>query len=177
MLCYDLISGTFVGEVLIAATTKGLCAVSIGRKVAAFRADLVRMFPGERLKKDPARLRPYRKQLEEYFRGERTSFDAPIDLSGVRRSFQRKVLRKLRAFPFGRVLTYGELAARCGSPGAARAVGGALAANPLAIVIPCHRVVAASGGLGGLSGGLWRKRRLLGHEGVGPRVRPRRSGR
>lgn len=169
MICHDLIPRTLVGDVFIAATAKGLCMVSIGEKTGgAFLAELKRRFPGERFENSPSRLAPYRRELEEYFRGKRTQFTSPIDLSGVRGPFQRKVLRHLHALPFGRVLTYGELAARSGSPGAARAVGTTMAANPLAIVIPCHRVVAASGGLGGYSAGLSRKKKLLFHEGVQP---------
>lgn len=167
MIYYGLMRGTIVGDVFIAATKQGLCAVSIGKKTdARFRADLARKFPGERFEKSPSRLGPYRRELDEYFRGRRERFTVPIDLSGVGGRFQRKVLHELRRVPFGRVLTYGELAARCGSPRAARAVGAAMAANPLAIVVPCHRVVAASGGLGGYSAGLSKKRKLLSHEGV-----------
>jgi methylated-DNA-[protein]-cysteine S-methyltransferase len=169
MVCYDLIPRTLVGDVLVAGTTRGLCAVLIGRKTAgAFRAELARLFPGEKLERNPVRMAPYRKELKEYFDGKRKRFTAPIDLAAIHSPFQRKVLRKLHALPFGRVVTYGELAARSGSPGAARAVGTAMARNPLAIVIPCHRVVAASGGLGGYSGGLSKKKSLLIHEGVQP---------
>ncbi len=169
MIYHDLINNTLVGDVFVAATPKGLCAVSIGKKsTRAFQTELARIFPGEAIERNPTRLEPYKKELEQYFRRKRTRFTAPIDLSAVRSPFRRKVLRKLHALPFGRVLTYGELATRSGSPGAARAVGTAMATNPLAIVIPCHRVVAASGGLGGYSAGLSKKRKLLIHEGVQP---------
>ena len=91
-------------------------------------------------------------QLGEYFAGGRRVFQLPCDLSGLPR-FTRLVLEVLQTVPFGATVTYGELAQRAGAPRAARAVGRALAVNPLPIVIPCHRVVAANGHLGGYSGG------------------------
>ncbi len=169
MIYYDFITGTLVGDVLIAATPKGLCAVLFGGKTrGALQAHLERMFPRETLEHNRERLRPHRKELEEYFAGKRKRFTAPIDLSAVRSSFRRKVLKTLKAVPYGKVTSYGQLAARAGSPGAARAVGTAMATNPLAVVIPCHRVIGAAGALGGYSGGLSTKIKLLLHEGVEP---------
>lgn len=104
----------------------------------------------------PAAVAPVLKQaqleLEEYFAGRRRSFAVPLDLSG-QAPFTGRVLEALRAVPFGATLTYGELALRAGNPRAARAAGSAMAVNPLPIVIPCHRVIAAGGRLGGYSGG------------------------
>ena len=169
MIYYDLIRRTLVGNVLVAATEKGLCAVLVGDKTLdTFKTQLGRMFSDQTLKKSPARLEPYRTELEEYFGGKRKAFTVSLDLSSVRSPFQITVLHKLFALPFGRVLSYGELAERSGFPGAARAVGTTMASNPLAVVIPCHRVVAAGGGLGGYSGGLSMKKKLLAHEGVPP---------
>jgi methylated-DNA-[protein]-cysteine S-methyltransferase len=104
-------------------------------------------------------------QLADYFAGRRPTFDVECDLSGVT-TFQRRVLAACRRIPAGQVATYGELARRAGRPGAARAVGRAMATNPVPLVIPCHRVVAADGSLCGFSGtgGLTMKRRLLEHE-------------
>jgi methylated-DNA-[protein]-cysteine S-methyltransferase len=162
-------SGTLVGNVFLAATGKGLCAVFIGdRPRSAFKDVLARMFPGESFSHDPRRLRRYRRELEEYFSGKRTRFTLPLDLSAVRSPFRRKVLGKLSSVPFGRVISYGALARRSGSPGAARAVGTAMATNPISLVIPCHRVVGSGGGLGGYSAGLPKKKKLLIHEGVEP---------
>ncbi len=169
MIYYDLMRHTPVGNVHIASTEKGLCAVLVGQKTLdTFKAQLSGMFSEETVKKSPPRLEAYRKELEEYFDGKRTTFTVSLDLSSVRSSFQRKVLRKLFALPFGRVMSYGELAERSGFPGAARAVGTTMASNPLAVVVPCHRVVAAGGGLGGYSAGLSMKKKLLAHEGVPP---------
>jgi methylated-DNA-[protein]-cysteine S-methyltransferase len=92
------------------------------------------------------------RELAEYFAGQRRAFEVPLDFSAWP-PFTRKILEELRKVPYGATLTYGELAARAGCPRAARAVGRAMAANPLPIVIPCHRVVAADGRLGGYSGG------------------------
>lgn len=100
-----------------------------------------------------------------YFEDPRTSFaDLPLDLKGT--GFQLEVWRALRAIPSGSTLTYQELARRLGRPQAARAVGRACGANPLPLIVPCHRVIAADGSLGGYSSGLARKRWLLEHEGV-----------
>ena len=98
------------------------------------------------------------RELEEYFAGTRRSFDLPLDPPGT--AFQKRVWQTLRDVPFGRTVTYGQLAAAVGNPGAARAVGGALGQNPILILIPCHRVLAATG-IGGFSAGLACKRILL----------------
>jgi methylated-DNA-[protein]-cysteine S-methyltransferase len=106
-----------------------------------------------------------RRELDEYFQGRRQRFDVPVDYS-LTRGFTQKVLRQTARIPFGEVVTYREMATRAGSPRAARAAGNALGSNPIPIVVPCHRVVHASGGLGGYTGGLGRKVTLLRLEGV-----------
>lgn len=103
-------------------------------------------------------------QLDEYFAGERTAFDLPLETAGT--PFQRSVWAALAQIPHGRTLSYGELAATVGRPRAFRAVGAANGANPIPIVLPCHRVLASGGKLGGYGGGLDVKRRLLALEGV-----------
>jgi methylated-DNA-[protein]-cysteine S-methyltransferase len=102
------------------------------------------------------------RELDEYFRGSRRTFAFPLALKGT--EFQRGVWRALLRIPFGATASYGEVAAWAGRPGAARAVGQANHRNPVAIVIPCHRVVGRSGNLVGYGGGLWRKKWLLEHE-------------
>lgn len=169
MIHYDFMSGTMVGNVCLAATGKGLCAVLVGdRSKKAFKDALARMFPEETFSEDAKKLKTYRRELEEYFSGKRTRFTVSVDLCAVRGPFRRKVLKKLFALPLGRVISYGALAKQSGSPGAARAVGTAMSTNPISLVIPCHRVVGAGGGLGGYTGGLPRKKKLLAHEGVEP---------
>jgi methylated-DNA-[protein]-cysteine S-methyltransferase len=102
------------------------------------------------------------RQLEEYFRGERTGFDVPLDPTGT--PFQRAVWDQLVNIPYGSTWSYRELALRVGNPGAVRAVGTANGRNPLCIFIPCHRVVRATGETGGYAGGIERKVFLLGME-------------
>ena len=104
-------------------------------------------------------------QLREYFAGERKRFDLPVDLSPGT-PFQRRVWRACARIPCGQVRSYAELGALAGSPRAARAVGQAMGANPVPIVIPCHRVIRADGSLGGFGSGLRIKKRLLGWEGA-----------
>jgi len=103
--------------------------------------------------------------LEDYFAGNPASFDS-LDLDQQGTPFQLRVWQELRKIPYGETVSYQELARRLGNPKAARAVGQALGANPLPLIIPCHRVIAGNGSLGGYSSGLDRKRRLLRHEGV-----------
>ena len=98
-------------------------------------------------------------QLREYFAGERTAFDLPLALDGTR--FQQEAWRALADIPYGETVSYGEQARRLGRPDAVRAVGAANGANPIAIVLPCHRVIGADGSLTGFGGGLETKRRLL----------------
>ena len=99
------------------------------------------------------------RQLEAYFQGARQSFDLPVAPAGT--SFQRTVWAAMAQIPYGETVTYGELAARIGRPGAARAVGRACGANPIPVILPCHRVVGKNGALTGYAGGLERKRLLL----------------
>jgi methylated-DNA-[protein]-cysteine S-methyltransferase len=158
---YD-VTDSPVGELLVASTDRGLARISFQPDGAV--DDLARMF-GVRVLRVPRRLERVRRELDEYFSGTRSEFDLPIDLSPVPR-FQQLVLRELALVPFGEVTTYGALATRIGRPRAARAVGGALNRNPVPIVLPCHRVIGASGKLVGYGGGLDRKEALLELEGV-----------
>jgi len=108
---------------------------------------------------DDGRLRPAATQLEEYFAGARTRFDLSLVPPGT--AFQKKVWAALLRIPFGQTATYGEIARAVGRPDASRAVGGANHRNPIAVVIPCHRVIGADGSMTGYGGGLPRKRLLL----------------
>lgn len=121
--------------------------------------------PAERTAADAAR------QISEYFGGERRSFDLALDLE-VQPPFRRRVLEELARIPCGETIAYGELAERCGRPGAARAVGNAVARNPVPVLLPCHRVVRADGTPGRYGGGRERKRRLLRLEGALPVADP-----
>ncbi len=117
---------------------------------------------GYLLERDPGRTAPARKQLQEYSAGVRREFDLPLALVGS--AWQKAVWRALTEIPYGETRSYGEIAASVGRPGAARAVGRANATNRLPLVVPCHRVIAADGTLGGFNGGLHLKERLLRHE-------------
>jgi methylated-DNA-[protein]-cysteine S-methyltransferase len=105
------------------------------------------------------------RQLDEYFSGRRRQFDLPLDLEGT--EFQQRVWKAVSGVPYGQTRSYAQIATTIGSPAAVRAVGAANGANPVAIIVPCHRVVASGGGLGGYGGGLELKRRLLALE-AGP---------
>lgn len=105
------------------------------------------------------------RQLREYFDGRRQQFDLPLDPQGT--EFQRQVWAELQNIPFGVTCSYLDVARKVGGPNHTRAVGGANGRNPISIIIPCHRVIAADGSLGGYGGGLPLKERLLAHEGVG----------
>ena len=108
----------------------------------------------------PARLDPVRRELDEYFAGRRRAFDFAVDWS-LTGGFRRRVLEATARIPSGHITTYGALAAEVGKPSAARAVGNAVGSNPVAIVVPCHRVVPAGGGVGNYGGGPERKAFLL----------------
>ena len=116
-------------------------------------------------KRDDAALSEPRAQLEAYFAGALREFDLPLAAEGT--PFQQRVWRALCEIPYGETISYGELARRIGQPTASRAVGLANGQNPIAIVVPCHRVIGANGSLTGYGGGLERKRWLLAHEGKG----------
>ncbi len=143
-----------IGPLLVTASERGICRVEFaGTAETSPDAD-----------RDPV-LGAAREQIAEYFAGKRTRFDLPIDLTALG-PFQREVLEQTGCIGFGAVATYGSLARTLGRPRAARAVGGALNRNPVPILIPCHRVVGASGSLVGYAGGLDAKRYLLTLEGA-----------
>lgn len=155
-----------VGTLLAAATAHGvvrLAYVDFNGGVDAILDGLsARVSP--RILESPARLDEVRRELDEYFEGRRRRFELDIDWSLVG-PFGRRILRATAAIPFGDTLTYQQVAAKAGSPKGSRAAGNALGANPLPIVIPCHRVLRSGGGLGGYTGGLHRKQILLNIEG------------
>ncbi len=156
---------TPVGRLLLAATPRGLVRlayVDAGEEEDAVLERLShRVSP--RILAAPRRLDEPRRELEQYFEGSRTEFEIPLDWQ-LTRGFGRRVLEVTAAIPFGSVSTYKEVADAAGSPRASRAAGNALGANPLPIIVPCHRVLHSTGGLGGYTGGLERKRLLLGLE-------------
>ena len=149
---------TPVGELTLVASEHGLRAI-LWPTPSLQRAGITRR---PRRNPDHPILRKTAQQLDEYFTGTRTSFDLPLDLEGTR--FQLAVWRSLADIPFGSTTTYGRQAAALGIPRAARAMGAANGANPVCIVLPCHRVIGADGSLTGFGGGLPTKQWLLDHE-------------
>lgn len=158
-----------VGDCALAWNAIGLVAVQLPeRSAAATHARLRRRFPGARANKPPRRVRQAMAAIERLLRGGRDTLAAiPLDLSRCS-PFYRRVYEIARTIPAGETWTYGTLAARAGSPGAARAVGQAMARNPFPLVVPCHRVTGAHGWAGGFSahGGVGTKFRLLRIEGA-----------
>ncbi len=151
---------TPLGPMLAGATDSGLCLLEFtDRRMLPTELTALERVRGTAVAGAHPYLDRVREQLDEYFAGRRTAFDLPLDTPGS--GFQRSVWSGLREIPYGTTVTYADLARDAGHPGAARAVGRANGSNRVAIVVPCHRVVAAGGGLGGYGGGLDRKRRLL----------------
>jgi methylated-DNA-[protein]-cysteine S-methyltransferase len=149
-----------IGNLLLAGTTEALTHLhfSTGSKATQPRPDWI---------EDPAPFQTAAQQLNEYFAGKRTSFDLTLNPQGT--PFQLAVWGQLLEIPYGQTLSYGALAARLGNPNASRAVGLANGSNPIAIVIPCHRVIGANGKLTGFGGGIDVKEKLLALErGAGP---------
>ena len=157
-MLYSTTHVTPVGTLTLVASDRGLRAV-LWPKRSPRRAGIS---PRPRGDQDHPILRKAVLQLAEYFAGSRTSFDLPLDLEGTR--FQVAAWRSLADIPFGTTTTYGRQAAGLGIPTAARAVGAANGANPVCIVLPCHRVIGANGSLTGFGGGLPVKQWLLDHE-------------
>lgn len=156
-----------VGPLLLACTPAGLVRIAYLGELGeeSLLAELAaRVSP--RVLAAPARLDPVRRELEDFFAGTRRAFDIPLDWRLCGTAFARRVLEATSAIPYGSVSSYKQLAGEAGSPRAARAAGNALGANPLPIVVPCHRVLHSDGGLGGYTGGLGIKRTLLSIEGV-----------
>jgi methylated-DNA-[protein]-cysteine S-methyltransferase len=161
-VAYDLTDSP-IGPLLVATTARGLCEIAFDPDPEAEIERLARLH-GVRVLRSPRPVEDARRELDEYFEGRRHEFDLPVDLTALP-PFQQSVLAELRRVPYGQMDTYGGLAARIGKPRAARAVGGALNRNPVPIVVPCHRIVGASGSLVGYAGGLERKQLLLSLEG------------
>jgi methylated-DNA-[protein]-cysteine S-methyltransferase len=153
-----------VGPLLVASTRRGLVELAYDPDLDRELSRLsTRISP--RVLEAPAKLDPVRRELDEYFSGQRLDFDLPIDWS-LTAGFTQRVLRATARVPYGKVSTYREMASKAGNSKAVRAAGNALGANPIPIVVPCHRILRTGGALGGYGGGLPRKEFLLRLEGV-----------
>lgn len=161
-LYYDGFSSP-IGEIWIAGSELGLVKIGFPASEERFLSDLRRISASKPLR-DGGRFAGIKGMLEEYFRGGRVTFDVPMDLRGT--EFQMMVWGAISRVPYGGLSSYGRIAEEIGRPRAVRAVGNAVGANPLPIVIPCHRIIRADGGLGGYGGGRDLKLYLLALEGV-----------
>lgn len=158
---------TSEGEMLAATCAGELIYLGLPRASGrGFQGFIGQHLRGARTEEGYAHNRRAIAQVQEFLSGKRRRFDLPVSLRGT--EFQRAVWNALLEIPYGATRTYGEVAASIGKPGAMRAVGAASGANPLPLIVPCHRVVAAGGKLGGFGGGLPLKRRLLAMEGSEP---------
>ena len=153
-----------IGPLLVAATGRGLTRIYFDADPELHLERLAKVY-GPRVLRSASSVDQTHRQLDEYFAGDRSSFELDVDLHGAA-PFAQQVLGELARVPYGRTTTYGTLAAKVGAPRAARAVGTVMNRNPIPIVLPCHRVVGANGSLTGYAGGLDVKERLLRLEGA-----------
>ncbi len=151
-----------LGRVLLAATDRGVCAVSLADSDADLREFLQAEFPAATAKRDDAGLAEWLAELLHHLAGSAPHLELPLDVRAT--AFQRRVWEELKRIPYGETRTYQEVAKAIGEPTAARAVARACATNPASIVIPCHRVIGSDGGLRGYRWGLNRKRKLIAKE-------------
>ncbi|MBN3765193.1 bifunctional DNA-binding transcriptional regulator/O6-methylguanine-DNA methyltransferase Ada [Burkholderia sp. Ac-20365] len=156
---------TSLGLVLVATTDKGICKIAFGDDAPTLLDDLRGEFASAELIGDPERLAPFVEQIDAYLRGQRQRFDLPLDIAAT--AFQQRVWEALRRIPYGETRSYSQIAEAVGSPRAVRAVANACASNPVALAIPCHRVVHKDGALTGYRWGTARKAVLLDTEAHG----------
>ncbi len=151
-----------LGRLLLASTERGVCRVGMGEDDAALAADLRDEFPAADIRRDDAALRSWSNSLIKHVNGWRPSAELPLDIRAT--AFQKRVWETLKKIPLGSTRSYAEVARAVGKPRAARAVARACATNPVALLIPCHRVVRGDGSLGGYHWGIERKKTLLARE-------------
>ena len=151
-----------VGRVLVAATEMGVCSVTIGASEGALVRDLKREYPAAAISEAPNARSEWTRAIAQHVRGDAPDLDLPLDIQAT--AFQWKVWRELQRIPYGETRSYGDVAKRIGKPRAVRAVARACATNPVALVVPCHRVVPTAGGAGGYRWGEKTKKTLLARE-------------
>ena len=164
-----IIAKTPFGLILVATTERGICRVATAGTREALRKELAKEFPKATLEQADAELKPWVSQILDHIAGADGELSLPLDLRAT--SFQRRVWEALRKIPYGETRSYSEIARAIGAPKAVRAVGGACGQNPVALVIPCHRVIREDGELGGFGWGIDVKRRLLERERAGALAR------
>ena len=154
-----------LGRLLVGATPRGVCAVAMGASDAELEGALAREYPAANISADRGSLARWTSELLAHLAGRAPRIDLPLDVQAT--AFQWQVWEALQAIPYGETRTYSEVAAAIGRPRAVRAVARACATNPVALVIPCHRVVASDGGVSGYRWGVDRKRAILASEASG----------
>lgn len=160
-ITYTIVQSS-LGQLLVAATDRGVCCVRLGDNAKQLEAELRREFPAAKLNNESASLADAVKQIVEVLSAKRQSVSLPLDLRAT--AFQRQVWEALQQIPYGETRSYSEVARAIGQPKSVRAVARACASNPVALVIPCHRVIREDQSLGGYRWGLERKKRLLAQE-------------
>ena len=155
---YSSFDSPVLKRVFVASTDKGVCAVDFLTSEKPFLRKLRRKFPGD-IVRDDRKNQKVLAQLKKYLKGELKKFDCPLDMKGT--SFEKKVWSALKRIPYGKTRSYKDIAESIGHPKAFRAVGNANGANPLPLILPCHRVIESNGGLGGFGHGLKVKKQLL----------------
>jgi len=158
-VAYAAVDSPF-GTLILSATPRGIVRIAYDNETEDEVLGELAAKVSPRILFAPARLDPARQELDEYFAGRRTAFDLPLDWS-LSKGFRREVLAATARIPYAGTSTYAQVATAAGSPKAFRAAGTALATNPIPIIVPCHRVLPASGDVGGYRGGSARKQRLL----------------
>lgn len=151
-----------LGRLMVAATARGICFVALGADDRTLSAELTDEFPGAELRADDGRLGAWVAAILRHLKGSEPHLDLPVDVRAT--AFQRRVWDELARVPYGETTTYAAIARRLGQPTAQRAVGSACGANPVALVVPCHRALRSDGGLGGYRWGLERKEKLIARE-------------
>lgn len=163
MITYSIASSG-IGKILVASSDKGVCMVSMGESDVGLERVLHDRFPRESVRKDKAGMEKTVSAIQEMIEGKRSPSTMRFDLDGT--DFQKRVWAELLKIPPGQTRSYAEIAESIGHANAYRAVANACGANPVAIAVPCHRVIASDGQIGGYGGGLARKRKLLANEGI-----------
>ena len=163
---YSSFRSPFLGEIFVASTDKGVCMVDFATSEKGFLSELKESFSCEPIKDDRKNMKVI-SQLARYMKGKLTRFDCPLDLRGT--PFQKKVWTELAKIPYGETRSYQDVAEAIGHPRAFRAVGNANGHNRIPLILPCHRVIERSGGLGGFGHGIKVKKRLLDFEKAYPK--------
>ena len=162
MNIYHTVVACPMGRLLVAATDQGVCSVKLGSSDPALEEHLMAEFPSANHQQDGGNLAIWTSEILSYLDGENTGLNLPLDIRAT--AFQQQVWQMLRTIPYGETRTYQQVAQALGNEGSSRAVGSACGANPVALIVPCHRVLRKDGGLGGYAWGLERKRSLLAME-------------